>query len=115
MGCPYPVFPYTEAEFDFWPRPGIGTAANGAEAEGLIRSRREDFAGMSGARLIRRTFCGVLPGHCAETIARCNRIPPGTWDLCGPPGRMEIAVTGWFLVGGDETEQPGKREVPAHG
>jgi hypothetical protein len=35
--------------------------------------------------------------------------------LCGPPGRMVIEVTGWFLPVGDEAEKPGRREVLAHG
>jgi hypothetical protein len=47
MAYPYPVFPFTEAEFDFWPRPAIGTAADGAEAEDLIRSRRAELAVVS--------------------------------------------------------------------
>src|SRR4051794_16719965 len=104
MAYPYPVFPYTEAEFDFWPRPAIGTACDASEAGRLIRSGREDHAQASGVRLIRRAFCGILPGHCAETIARCNRLPPGSWGLCERPGGRVIEVTGWFLVEGAARE-----------
>lgn len=115
MAYPYPVFAFSEAEFDFWPRPAIGTAADSAEAEGLIRSHRTDLAGRSGARLIRRPFCSILPGHCAETIARCNRLPPGTWKLCGPPGTMVIEVTGWFLADDGTLKAPGRHEAALHG
>jgi hypothetical protein len=115
MVYPYPVFPFTEVEFDFWPRTAIGTATDGTEAEGLIRSRREDMAGATCVKLIRRPFCGILPGHCAETIARCNRLPPGTWELCGPPGYRVIEVTGWFLPKGGEREAPRRQKAALHG
>jgi hypothetical protein len=115
MAYPYPVFPYTEAEFDFWPRPAIGTASNSAEAGRLIHSVRDALPEMSGMRLIRRSFCSIWPGHCAETIARGNHIPKGTWELCERPVGKVIEVTGWFLAGDEEAEKLGRCEETAHG
>jgi hypothetical protein len=65
----YLVFPFTESEFDSWPRPAVGVASDGDEARGLIRSSRPDGVEPFGVRLIRRDFCGILPGHVAGVIA----------------------------------------------
>jgi hypothetical protein len=115
MTYPYPVFPYTETEFDYWPRPAIGTACDASEADRLIRSERSDRGESPGVWLLRRAFCGILPGHCAETIARCNHIPDGTWDLCERPGGKVIEVTGWFRANGARREAPESLEAAEHG
>ena len=97
----HPVFPFTEAEFDYWPRPAIGVASDPGEARKLVRSHRPDRGEISGVRLLRREFCGIFPGHVAEVIARCNNIPEGSWVLREQPNGRVIEVTGWFIMDGE--------------
>lgn len=110
MGTPYPVFPFTEAEFAYWPRPAVGVASDADEARALVRAHRSDQRETFGVQQLRREFCRIWAGVSAEAVARGNQLPDGTWRLhAGPDGRG-IEVTGWFVVDADDRQEPGMRQ-----
>ena len=45
MSTAYPVFPFTEAELDYWPRPAIGVACDADEVRRADPSLRSRTAG----------------------------------------------------------------------
>ena len=75
----YPVFPFTEAEFDYWPRPAVGVAYDADHARRLIESNRPGMPEAFAVRRRRREFCRIWAGVSVEAVARCNRLPEGTW------------------------------------
>jgi hypothetical protein len=103
----YPVFPFTEVEFDYWPRPAVGVASDADQARGLIESKRCGLPEVFDVRRLCREFCRIWAGVSVEAVARCNRLPEGTWLVRGFPDGMGIEVTGWFIVDREDGEPPG--------